>query len=62
MYKRSILEVNKLYPEKFPLEVFTYELFEFAWNTISARAFGRRLPWSALGNLTIPALPLSVYC
>jgi hypothetical protein len=37
-----------LYPNLFPLTDFTFERFKFAWNTILARAFGRRLPWTAL--------------
>ena len=36
------------YPDVFPLEEFGFETFKFAWFTILARAFGRRLPWSAL--------------
>jgi hypothetical protein len=32
----------------FPLASYTFELFSFSWNTIQARAFGRRLPWTAL--------------
>lgn len=36
------------YPELFPLDRFTFQRFTLAWNTIQARAFGRRLPWTAL--------------
>ena len=32
----------------FDTSEFTYELYEFAWMTIQARAFGRRLPWTAI--------------
>ena len=28
--------------------VHTFEVFRWAWMTIQARAFGRRLPWTAL--------------
>ena len=38
----------KRHPEVFPARVFTFELFKFCWYTILARAFGRRIPWSAL--------------
>jgi hypothetical protein len=30
------------------MEKYSLELYRFAWGTIRARAFGRRLPWSAL--------------
>ena len=48
MYRKSIYELNKRYPDLFPLDKFTEELFSFGWNTVQARAFGRRLPWTAL--------------
>jgi histone-lysine N-methyltransferase SETD3 len=48
MYDRCIVEINRRFPEHFPLEEFTFSNFKFAWNTIQARAFGRRLPWTAL--------------
>jgi hypothetical protein len=48
MYNRTIPALNKQYPDKFPLEEFTFERFKFAWNSIQARAFGRRLPWTAM--------------
>lgn len=32
----------------FPREKVTYQLFHWAWGTIQARAFGRRLPWTGL--------------
>ena len=48
MYNKSIVMLNKVYPESFPLEEFTYEAFKFSWNSVQARAFGRRLPWTAM--------------
>lgn len=36
------------YPTLFPRERVTFEVFRWAWGTIQARAFGRRLPWTAL--------------
>lgn len=33
---------------EFPRTQFTLERFAFAWKTIQARTFGRRLPWTAL--------------
>jgi len=40
--------LRKRYPSSFPEEEFSYSSFCFAWNTVQARAFGRRLPWTAL--------------
>jgi hypothetical protein len=48
MYNRTVTALNKLHPEHFPLEEFTYERFKFSWNSVQARAFGRRLPWTAM--------------
>eukprot|EP00946_MAST-07B_sp_MAST-7B-sp1_P002193 g2193.t1 len=36
------------HPELFSREVHTLHRFTFAWMSIQARAFGRRLPWTAL--------------
>jgi hypothetical protein len=47
-YIRVIHGLNRQHPTLFPLEEFTFENFRFAFNTIQARAFGRRLPWTAL--------------
>lgn len=33
---------------EFPREQYTLDKFAFAWKTIQARTFGRRLPWTAL--------------
>eukprot|EP01039_Chlorochromonas_danica_P004402 gene4401-4824_t len=47
-YERTIGGLQRRYPDLFPLEMFPLKTFVFAWNTIQARAFGRRLPWTAL--------------
>jgi hypothetical protein len=45
----KIFEVlSPTYPACFPPERFTYKLFRWAFNQIQARAFGRRLPWTAM--------------
>jgi len=36
------------FPGRFPPEALTYPAFRWAWMTVQARAFGRRLPWTAL--------------
>ena len=36
------------YPALFPATACTYEAWRWAWLTVQTRAFGRRLPWSAL--------------
>jgi hypothetical protein len=35
-------------PNDFPLDKFSFENFKFSWFSIMARAFGKRLPWTAL--------------
>ena len=47
-YSRSIEVLCDRYPETFTVEEYTYKLFLFSWFSIQARAFGRRLPWTAL--------------
>lgn len=47
-YERTIGGLQRRYPDLFPIEKFPFKVFVFAWNTIQARAFGRRLPWTAL--------------
>ena len=42
----SMLETN--YESFFNRDVHTYDRFRHAWMSIQARAFGRRLPWTAL--------------
>merc|ERR1711991_605725 len=36
------------YFDLFDRKVHTYERFRHAWMTLQARAFGKRLPWTAL--------------
>jgi hypothetical protein len=43
-----VLELIRRHPDVFPAATFTEELFSFCWNTVQARAFGRRLPWTAI--------------
>lgn len=47
-YYRVVHGLHLIAPDIFPLEEFPYESFAFAFNCIQARAFGRRLPWTAL--------------
>lgn len=48
MYNRSVAKMCLMYPDQFPLEEFTFERFKFSFNSVQARAFGRRLPWTAM--------------
>ena len=47
-YNRSILPLCNRYPEQLPVKKFSYDSFLFAWYSVQARAFGRRLPWTAM--------------
>ncbi|KAL3656413.1 hypothetical protein V7S43_018716 [Phytophthora oleae] len=47
-YKRVSNRLQEKYPGQFPLMLYSLERFKFAWKTIQARTFGRRLPWTAL--------------
>lgn len=47
-YDRIVKTLAEKHPLLFPLDQFTFSRFALAWNTIQARAFGRRLPWTAL--------------
>jgi hypothetical protein len=47
-YAKSIVKLCDMFPNLFPPEEFSFENFVFSWYTIQARAFGRRLPWTAL--------------
>eukprot|EP00605_Chrysophyceae_sp_TOSAG23-4_P002752 GSChrysophyteH1.ASY1.ANO1.3035.1 assembled CDS len=47
-YDRNVSTLCDRYPSVFPSEKYTHELFLFAWFCVQARAFGRRLPWTAL--------------
>jgi hypothetical protein len=48
VFDRRLRPFFSCYPEVFPDHVFHYEAFQFAWFSIQARAFGRRLPWTAM--------------
>mmetsp|Transcript_32097 Transcript_32097/g.43819 ORF Transcript_32097/g.43819 Transcript_32097/m.43819 type:complete len:459 (+) Transcript_32097:347-1723(+) len=48
MYHRSVVALHHRYPNIFPLEEYTLKAFAFCLNSVQARAFGRRLPWSAM--------------
>ena len=47
-YERTFNSLYSRFPDAFPTEQYTHELFLFAWFCVQARAFGRRLPWTAL--------------
>jgi len=47
-YDRTFSSLHARFPDAFPLQRYTHELFLFAWFCVQARAFGRRLPWTAL--------------
>jgi histone-lysine N-methyltransferase SETD3 len=48
LWERTFASLAETHPETFPPEDYTFELFYRAWQIVRARAFGRRLPWSAL--------------
>lgn len=47
-YQRSVVAFAERFPEEIDLKEYNYERFLFAWFCIQARAFGRRLPWTAM--------------
>ena len=47
-YSRVIVKLCTAHPEALPLESFSYEKFLFAWYSVQARAFGKRLQWTAM--------------
>ncbi|KAE9011964.1 hypothetical protein PR003_g14293 [Phytophthora rubi] len=47
-YRRVMNRLQSKYPGEFPEALYTFDRFKFAWKTIQARTFGRRLPWTAL--------------
>ncbi|KAG5192774.1 hypothetical protein JKP88DRAFT_144826, partial [Tribonema minus] len=47
-WERTMSALAASYPGMFPRETYTLALWRRAWGVIRARAFGRRLPWSAL--------------
>ncbi|CAM9332238.1 unnamed protein product, partial [Hapterophycus canaliculatus] len=48
LYQETIGFLSSKYPELYTAERYTLELFLFAWSTVQARAFGKRLKSSAL--------------
>ena len=48
LYTQCVIPLCEKYPEIFSLEDYSSKNFEFCWYSIQARAFGRRLPWSAM--------------
>jgi hypothetical protein len=48
IYQRKVKAFIDRYPDVFPIELYTLELFKSCWFSILARAFGRRLPWSSM--------------
>ncbi|TMW58694.1 hypothetical protein Poli38472_010253 [Pythium oligandrum] len=45
----GIMELlDEKYPGEFPRNQYTFDRFRFAWKSIQARTFGRRLPWTSL--------------
>ncbi|GLD98443.1 hypothetical protein PINS_up007140 [Pythium insidiosum] len=47
-YERIMHRLEPKYPGRFPRSSYSFARFRFAWKTIQARTFGRRLPWTAL--------------
>ncbi|KAF4043357.1 SET domain-containing protein [Phytophthora infestans] len=47
-YRRVMTRLQEKYAGEFPETLYTFDKFKFAWKTIQARTFGRRLPWTAL--------------
>lgn len=48
IYQMIFSELTRSYPDRFSYEKYTLQEFQFAWNIIQSRSFGRRLPWTAL--------------
>ncbi|CAM9164316.1 unnamed protein product [Scytosiphon promiscuus] len=48
LYQETIGFLSSNYPDLYAAERYTFELFAFAWSTVQARAFGKRLKSSAL--------------
>ena len=48
MYERTVGLLIHRYPEQFPANEFPFEAYQFAWQSVQARAFGKRLPWTAM--------------
>ena len=48
VFDRRVKAFFSCYPDIFDEATFHFESFQFAWFCIQARAFGRRLPWTAM--------------
>ena len=48
MYNSMMEALCSTYPDTFSRDKHTFELFDWSWRHIQARAFGRRLPWTSL--------------
>ena len=48
MYECNVLPYRNKYTKLFTHDSLSYESFLFSWYSIQARAFGRRLPWTAM--------------
>ncbi len=47
-HARTVAALDRFFPGRLPREAISYPAFRWAWMTVQARAFGRRLPWTAL--------------
>jgi hypothetical protein len=47
-FRRTVGVLSTRHPDVFPPEEFTLENYKFCWYSIMARAFGKRLPWTAM--------------
>jgi hypothetical protein len=61
-YQRSIVAFSERFPEDIDLNEYTYDLFLFSWFCIQARAFGRRLPWTAMVRILFYVLSSFLAC
>jgi len=48
MYECNILPYRNQYSDILPKDSLAFDTFKFSWYSIQARAFGRRLPWTAM--------------
>ena len=47
-HARAVAALSAHFPGRLPPAAVAYPAFRWAWMTVQARAFGRRLPWTAL--------------
>jgi hypothetical protein len=47
-HTRMLAALQEHFPQRLPPSALGYPAFRWAWMTVQARAFGRRLPWTAL--------------